>query len=137
MRFKEGQWVRRIGPDNGGALRNGIYQIKRTLAHGALELVDAEPHGGFTFQEEQFAPAEPISVQPSPIPVDLENGIDPNVRVVKLKVYFKSSSTPWTFEGVTNMTTEGGLLRLTQNMRENSWFPLCDVFRIVELDRHG
>jgi hypothetical protein len=57
------------------------------------------------------------------------------MRKLTLKIYFKSSPNPWTYENVTNLTTEGDLLRITQNDKENEWFPLMEVFRIVELDR--
>lgn len=54
---------------------------------------------------------------------------------MKLKIYVKSSRNAWIFENVTNMTTEGSLLRITQNGTTNEWFPLCEVFRIIELER--
>lgn len=57
------------------------------------------------------------------------------MRKLVLKVYFKDSPHPWTFEEVTNMTCEGGLLRITQSNTQNQWFPLCSIFRIVELYR--
>ena len=57
------------------------------------------------------------------------------MRTLTLKIYFLDAPHPWTFDNVTNMTTEGGLLRITQNNKENQWFPLCEIFRIVELNR--
>jgi hypothetical protein len=57
------------------------------------------------------------------------------MRTFTLKIYLKSSPNPWTFQSVTNLTTEGGLIRITQKNKENQWFPLCEIFRIVELER--
>lgn len=57
------------------------------------------------------------------------------MRIVTIQVYFKDSPTPWTFQGVTNLITEGGLLRITQGIEENQWFPLCGIFRVKELAR--
>jgi hypothetical protein len=57
------------------------------------------------------------------------------VRTISIQVYFKDSPTPWVFDNVTNITTEGGLLRVTQGPGQNQWFPLTNVFRIKELER--
>lgn len=57
------------------------------------------------------------------------------MKVLTLKIYCKSSPHPWILENVTNMATEGGLVRFTQNNSEDQWFPLCEIFRIVQIKR--
>jgi len=57
------------------------------------------------------------------------------MRVITIKIYFHSGPHPWTFANVTNLTTEGGLLRITQDSKSNQWFPLVEIFRIVETER--
>lgn len=55
---------------------------------------------------------------------------------MRLQIYFHDSPSDWIFDSVLNMCTEGNLLRLTfGNNKENpnQWFPLSNVFRIVEL----
>ena len=55
------------------------------------------------------------------------------MRLYTLKFYFKDSPHPWTFKEVSNFSTEGGLVRLVQS-KKSQWFPLCNIFRIQEVD---
>jgi len=53
------------------------------------------------------------------------------VRKLNITVYMKDSPHPWTYDEVTNLCTEGGLLRIVHHDK-NEWLPMCNVFRIVE-----
>jgi hypothetical protein len=57
------------------------------------------------------------------------------MRIYTLRIIFKDSPNPWTLENVSNMTTEGPLLRITQGPKLNTWFPLCNVFSVTEVSR--
>jgi hypothetical protein len=48
---------------------------------------------------------------------------------MKLKVYFHDSPNTREFDNVTNLTTEGGLVRITQN-EQDCWIPLVGIFLI-------
>lgn len=51
---------------------------------------------------------------------------------MKLKIYMKSSRVAVEYE-VKNFFTEGNLLRLIKVDGTNEWFPLCEVYRIIQL----
>ncbi len=57
------------------------------------------------------------------------------IRVYNLVVHFKDSPTPIYVDGVQNVLTEGGLLRLVAEGSESVWWPLCNVAQIKELGR--
>jgi hypothetical protein len=52
---------------------------------------------------------------------------------LKLEITFKDSPTPAYYHEVTNICTEGGLLRIIMNETYSQWFPLVNVFRIKEI----
>lgn len=56
------------------------------------------------------------------------------MRLYTLKFYFKDCPHPWTFAGVSNFSTEGGLVRLVQEGK-SQWLPLENIFRIQEIER--
>lgn len=59
------------------------------------------------------------------------------MRNLTLKIYFKGSPSPWTYYNVTDLVTEGGLLRILRSTNENEWFPLTEIFRIVQMPQEN
>lgn len=55
-------------------------------------------------------------------------------RQYKIKIYVDDSPTPLFYDNVSNLFTEGGLLRIIVNGK-SQWFPLIKVVRIEEIER--